>query len=390
MSAYYATGGPATVTEQSQLAPVLVAFPGPAPQSRLTVLVRIFMVIPQFVILWLLGIAAMVIVIIGWFGALVTGRLPVFAADFLTGYLRWLTRVYAYTFLLTDVYPPFTLDDADYPVRVAVIPGQLNRLAVLFRYFLLIPCWIVLVIVINGAFTIVQFVSWLIVVISGRMPEALYQALAAALRYQIRTLGFALMLTSAYPAELFGDPQGYGAQPGYGVQPGYGAEGGLSWRLVLSDAARKLMVGFLLLGVLCTVSLVAIDGVALSSGVSAANAADRVLADAGPVTNAVNNYTADVKACKGQLDCVTSLDRRVAATFNTFAGQLRSIPMPSKATAVNAALATAVSDTAGIYARLGAATSANQYISEASSAELSSALNQVNQDYTNLGTALGS
>ena len=142
MSAYYATGGPALATEQSTLAPVLVAFAGPAPQSRLTVLVRIFMVIPQLVVLWLLGVAAMVVVIIGWFGALFTGRLPVFAADFLTGYLRWLTRVYAYTVLLTDVYPPFTLDDADYPVRVAVMPGRLNRLAVLFRVFLLIPCLI--------------------------------------------------------------------------------------------------------------------------------------------------------------------------------------------------------------------------------------------------------
>src|SRR5271169_2674850 len=103
-------------------------------------------------------------------------------------------------FLLTDVYPPFSLEDADYPVRVAVMPGQLNRLAVLFRFFLLIPCWIALTIVVYGAFTIVQFVSWLIVLISGQMPDALYQALAAALRYQLRTLGFALMLTSAYPA----------------------------------------------------------------------------------------------------------------------------------------------------------------------------------------------
>src|ERR1700736_755462 len=252
MSAYYATGGPGpAVTSQHSPAPVLAAFAGPAPQSRLTVLFRIFMVIPQLVVLWLLGIAAMVVVIIGWFGALFTGRLPVFAADFLTGYLRWLTRVYAYLFLLTDVYPPFSLDDADYPVRVAVAPGRLNRLAGLFRYFLLIPCWIVAAIVGYGAFTIVQFVSWLIVLISGQMPEALYQALAAALRYQIRTLGFALMLTSAYPAGLFGDPDlpgpwtpagpptagpagqygpaqqpGYGVQPGHGVQPGYGTPEG--------------------------------------------------------------------------------------------------------------------------------------------------------------------
>ena len=187
MSAYYATGGPATATEQPTLAPVLIAFAPSAPQSRLTVLVRIIMVIPQLFVLWLLGIAAMVVVIIGWFGALFTGRLPLFAADFLAGYLRWLTRVYAYMFLLTDVYPPFALDDADYPVRVAVMPGELNRLAVLFRIFLLIPCWIVQGILSYGAFTIVEFVTWLIVLITGRMPTALHQALSAALRYQIRT-----------------------------------------------------------------------------------------------------------------------------------------------------------------------------------------------------------
>ncbi len=392
MYADYATGRAASATEQPGLAPVLVGFAGSAPQSRLTVLFRIFMVIPQLVVLWLLGVAAMVVVIIGWFGALFTGRLPVFAGDFLTGYLRWLTRVYAYMFLLTDAYPPFTLDDADYPVRVAVLPGRLNRLAVLFRFFLLIPCWILQAVVAQGAFTIVQFVSWLIVLISGRMPESLHQALAAALRYQIRTLGFALMLTSAYPAGLFGDPdsdpQDYGAQPGYGAQPAYGGEP--SWRLVLSGAARKLMVGFLVLGVLLSVGDGAIDGAVLSSGPSAANAANQVLLDGTPVSNAVNDYATNVKACKGQLTCVTNLDRQVATKFNTFAGQLRSIPMPSKAVAADAALATAVSDAASVYARLGAATSANQYISEATSAGLAQALNQVNQDYANLGTALGS
>ncbi len=218
MSAYYAAGATAPATEQSTPAPVLVAFAGPTPQSRVTVAFRIFMAIPQLIVLWLLGIAAMVITIIGWFGALFTGRRPVFAADFLTGYLRWLSRVYPYNYLLTDVYPPFTLDDADYPVRLAVMPGRLNRLAVLFRFFLLIPCWIVQAVVTYGALTIFLFVTWLIVLVQGQMPDAIYQGLAAVLRYQVRTLGFAVMLTSAYPGGLFGDPP---AGQGYAVQPGY-------------------------------------------------------------------------------------------------------------------------------------------------------------------------
>ena len=42
-----------------------------------------------------------------------------------------------------------------------------------------------------------------------------------------------------------------------------------------------------------------------------------------------------------------------------------------------------------IYAKLGAATTPTQYINEASSANLQQSLNQVNQAYANLGTALG-
>jgi hypothetical protein len=190
---------------------------------------------------------------------LFTGRLPVFAADFLTGYLRWLSRVYAYNYLLTDLYPPFTLDDADYPVRLAVTSGRLNRLAVLFRFFLLIPCWIVQAVVSYGALTIFMFVTWLIVLVTGQMPDAIQQGLASVLRYQVRTLGFAMMLTSAYPGGLFGDPQaqpgysdpqaqpGYGdpqAQPGYGVQPeyaqaGYGAPAAAGGRAVLAARAVR-------------------------------------------------------------------------------------------------------------------------------------------------------
>jgi Domain of unknown function (DUF4389) len=407
MSAYYAAGATAPATEQLTPAPVLVAFAGPAPQSRVTVAFRIFMAIPQLIVLWLLGVAAMVITIIGWFGALFTGRLPVFAADFLTGYLRWLSRVYAYNYLLTDVYPPFTLDDADYPVRLAVMPGPLNRLAVLFRLFLLIPCWIVQAVVTYGALTIFMFVTWLIVLITGQMPDAIYQALAAVLRYQVRTLGFAVMLTSAYPAGLFGDPsaaggwspagpagQGYGVQPGY-AQAGYwspaaGTADGLSWRLVLSAAARKLVILFIVLGAVLAAVNGVVQGALASHGVSALSAAEQVVADIAPVRDSLDNYSASVQACNKKLSCVEGLDRKVAGTLNTFAGQLRGIAMPSQATTANAALASAVSDTAAIFAKLSTAPTATEYIKEAQSSGLQQSVDKINQAYDNLGTALSS
>ena len=151
-----------------------------------------------------------------------------------------------------------------------------------------------------------------------------------------------------------------------------------------------LLMCFLVLGVLFSVGCGATAGAAHSNGVSAANATNQVQANTTPVTNAVNNYSAYVKACKGQLTCVTQLDRQVAATFNTFAEQLQATKMPSKATAANAALVASVLRAGAIYARLGAATSPTQYINAAKAAGLNQALNQVNQDYTNLGTALGS
>jgi hypothetical protein len=420
MSAYYAADATAPVTEQSTPAPVLVAFAGSAPQSRLTVAFRIILAIPQLIVLWLLGVAAGVITIIGWFGALFTGRLPVFAADFLTGYLRWLSRVYAYNYLLTDAYPPFTLDDADYPVRLAVTPGRLNRLAVLFRFFLLIPCWIVQAVVSYGALTIFMFVTWLIVLVTGQMPDAIHQGLAAVLRYQVRTLGFATMLTSAYPGGLFGDVPAqptYGAQPGYGdvpqpgygdpqAQPGYGAQpeyaqagyvapaagpaGGLSWQLVLSAAARKLVILFIVLGVVLAGVNGAVEAALAGNSVSALTAAKQVVAAIGPSRDALDSYSANVQACNNKLSCVEGVDRQVAARLNTFAAQLRGIAMPSQATAANAALAAAVSDTAAKFAKLSTAPSATKYISEAQASGLQQSVDKINQAYDNLGTALSS
>ena len=89
--------------------------------------------------------------------------------------------------------------------------------------------------------------------------------------------------------------------------------------------------------------------------------------------------------------CVTRLDRQVAGSLDTFASQLRGIAMPSgRAQTADAALAASVSRTAGIFAGLGAATSATQYIGIANAAGLQQSVNQLNQDYTNLSNALRS
>ena len=121
--------------------PVLVAVADPAPQGRLTVLVRLILLVPHFIVLYMLMLAGSVVLFLGWWGALFSGRLPLWAGTFLAGILRWSARVMAYELLLTDAYPPFSFDDDPaYPVRLALPePQRLNRAAVFFRFILGFP-----------------------------------------------------------------------------------------------------------------------------------------------------------------------------------------------------------------------------------------------------------
>jgi hypothetical protein len=74
-------------------------------------LVKWFLAIPHYVILFFLWIAVFVVVLIAWFAIIFTGRYPRGLFDFVVGVMRWTWRVQAYALLLaTDKYPPFRLN----------------------------------------------------------------------------------------------------------------------------------------------------------------------------------------------------------------------------------------------------------------------------------------
>ncbi len=73
-------------------------------------LVKWFLAIPHYVILFFLWIAVFVVVLIAWFAIIFTGRYPRGLFEFVVGVMRWTWRVQAYALLLaTDKYPPFRL-----------------------------------------------------------------------------------------------------------------------------------------------------------------------------------------------------------------------------------------------------------------------------------------
>ena len=215
----------------------------PARQRRITVLLRGLLLIPHFIVLWILGIVTFFAAIAAWFAALALGRLPDWAVSYMSGYIRYYTRVGASLYLLVDSYPPFRFTVHDSPVGVELFPGHLNRLAVFFRILLALPAIIVSGVA-RAGWHVLSIFSWLAVLILGRTPVPLFDATAAILRYDMRLQAYVLMLTSSYPKRLFGDRADRES-----TAP---AEGGPSAThpLRLATAGKALLAAFVVFGIL--------------------------------------------------------------------------------------------------------------------------------------------
>jgi Domain of unknown function (DUF4389) len=390
--------------------PILVKFGPPARQGRVSVLFRGVIAIPHIVVLYALGVGAEVVALIGWFVALFTGKLPESAHAFITGVVRWQTRVYAYLFMLTGAYPPFSLDDDAYPVRLVTRQTSLNRVTVLFRILVAIPAAIVTGLAASGLAAL-SIVAWLITLVTGQLPPALHQAGAAIVRYAARYYGFFFMVTGEYPRGLYGDSPA----PDLSSAPDLSAESGIDvgqptevgqpvestesgWQLALSGAARALITVALVLGVVVSTGYV-IAAVAL--GRSAGKTTDNLvvltqLNQANHVLGtSMTSFPTAVKACGGQLECVTALDLKLARSLETFAGSVKSLQhlsgLATNQMAANQA-AGVISDAraaAKDLTQLGSATSVAQYQQYASNNTLQRDLNDLSGDYAGLLNALG-
>lgn len=80
------------------------------PRDKVSVGLRLLYALPHWIVLFFLGIAWALTSIVAWFAILFTGEYPQGLYNFGIGVFRWQTRVVAYTLLLVDEYPPFSLE----------------------------------------------------------------------------------------------------------------------------------------------------------------------------------------------------------------------------------------------------------------------------------------
>src|SRR4029077_13711672 len=97
-------------TDEEQAVHLNFSYPDATQMNRWLPLVKWLLAIPHYVVLFFLGIGALVAVIIAWFAILFTGTYPRGLFDYVVGVFRWSNRVNGYAFVLvTDQYPPFSL-----------------------------------------------------------------------------------------------------------------------------------------------------------------------------------------------------------------------------------------------------------------------------------------
>ena len=85
-----------------------VSYPERSSRWRL-VIWKFVTAVPHLFVLAILTLTLVVVIPIGWFAILIVGRFPQGLHWYVAGVLRWVARVDAYVFSLTDEFPPFSL-----------------------------------------------------------------------------------------------------------------------------------------------------------------------------------------------------------------------------------------------------------------------------------------
>lgn len=171
------------------------------PRNRLTTFFRFFMLIPHAIVSFFWAIGVYVSLVVAWFALVFTGRYPAGLYAFNARAVRFFSRVNGYAYLLTDEFPPFGGgEDPRYPVRVEISApaARYSRAKAFFRLIVGIPVMIMAYLY-AIVLAIVPFLSWVVVVFTGRQPRGLQDLTRMASAYSTRAMAYFLLLSEAYP-----------------------------------------------------------------------------------------------------------------------------------------------------------------------------------------------
>jgi hypothetical protein len=177
--------------------------------SRWLWLLKWLLLVPHVVLLALLWLGTILLTPIAGLAILFSGRIPRAIFDYQVGVLRWTWRVsfYGFSAFATDRYPPFHLrPDPTYPADLAIpYPERLSRGLVLVKWWLLaLPHYVVVAVFAGGSsggglVTFLALVGAIVLAVSGRYPDGVFDAVMGMDRWCYRVLAYVLLLRDEYP-----------------------------------------------------------------------------------------------------------------------------------------------------------------------------------------------
>lgn len=187
-------------------------------RGRLSVFFRLLLALPFSIWLAIWGIAAFFVTIFNWVVALATGRPDEDLHGFLVRFVRYTTHVYAFLYLAADPFPGIG-GRTGYPIDLEIDPpGPQNRWTVAFRLLLVLPALFILAVLATSTrdvygltnpgessygfslLGLATIFAWFVVVVRGRMPRGLRDAIAYAISYIAQFWAYLLVLTDRYPS----------------------------------------------------------------------------------------------------------------------------------------------------------------------------------------------
>jgi len=164
-----------------------------------------------------------------------------------------------------------------------------------------------------------------------------------------------------------------------------------SWQLVLTSAAKGLLVLFLVLGVVTYIFSAIRDAAIFNRASNVAtvnNAIDELNSSYNTLHGNLTQFERAVADCDQNLTCATRQDAMAGGYFSTFAHQLRETQEPPGAVSAANQLYSDATGLAQAYTQLGQAKNVAQYRATLTRTGLQQLGNSFDQDVNALGTAL--
>ncbi|MFL5838194.1 MAG: DUF4389 domain-containing protein, partial [Solirubrobacteraceae bacterium] len=181
---------------------VSVSVQRPDEQSRALAILRFVFVIPQAIAVAVLTVIWTLTTLAGYVTVLFAGRYPEPLWRFNVGVLRWVARVWAYVYFMTDRYPPFsTADDPTQPVRIeAERPedGRVERWRGLFAPIVALP-FTLLALVLLAACAPLSWAPVLSILFTRRQPRFVFSLYELTLRLTVRSIAYSDALVRRPP-----------------------------------------------------------------------------------------------------------------------------------------------------------------------------------------------